>query len=197
MQLNLNFENSPEIPLNLINFDNKPRELDRLPAECVITDIETTGLNPARDSIIEISAIKIQDDKIVSEFSSLINPDISLPPFISNLTGIDDSMVKNARKLNEVMFDYCNFIGCLPVVGHNIKFDLSFINAKLKHLYNTSLKNDYADTLYFAKKAYPALQSYKLSSLAHNLNLDTKNAHRALFDCKMTYELFLDIKSKL
>lgn len=197
MQLNLNFENSPEIPLNLINFDNKPRELDRLPAECVITDIETTGLNPARDSIIEISAIKIQDDKIVSEFSSLINPDISLPPFISNLTGIDDSMVKNARKLKEVMFDYCNFIGSLPVVGHNIKFDLSFINAKLKHLYNTSLKNDYADTLYFAKKVYPALQSYKLSSLAHNLNLDTKNAHRALFDCKMTYELFLDIKSKL
>ena len=106
-------------------------------------------------------------------------------------------MVKNARKLKEVMFDYCNFIGCLHVVGHNIKFDLSFINAKLKHLYNTSLKNDYADTLYFAKKVYPALQSYKLSSLAHNLHLDTKNAHRALFDCKMTYEMFLDINSKL
>ena len=161
-------------------------------------------VSDASDSICNLSKLtiirqwaKIQDDKIVSEFSSLINPDISLPPFISNLTGIDDSMVKNARKLKEVMFDYCNFIGCLPVVGHNIKFDLSFINAKLKHLYNTSLKNDYADTLYFAKKVYPALQSYKLSSLAHNLNLDTKNTHRALFDCKMTYELFLDIKSKL
>lgn len=195
MQLNFNLNNNT--PVNLINFDNKSKELDFLPDDCIITDIETTGLNPLYDLIIEISALKIINNKIEDEFSRLIKINKPIPYFITKLTGIDDSMLQFEDEQNKVLFDYCEFAGYLPVCGHNVKFDLSFINSALKKEFSLPLKNDFADTILFAKKAYPNLNSYKLTNLANYLKFDTTNAHRALFDCHMTYKLFLDIKSKI
>lgn len=189
MQLDLN------IPDILLIKDKQPQKLEYLPDDCVVIDIETTGLNPVKDSIIEISGIKVKNGKAVEEFSSLINPNRKIPKFITGLTGISDDMLKDARDAKEVLTDFCSFIQTEPIVGHNIRFDLSFINANLKKYFNLPLINDYADTLTFSRKFYN-LPSYKLTKIAEYLNIDTKNAHRALQDCYMAYYVMQDIKSK-
>lgn len=194
MQLNLNF--TDDIPHILSDESKKPHELNYLPDDCVIVDVETTGLNPSIDSVIEISAIKVKDNKAVSEFSSLISPKKLIPPFISNLTGITNEMVLNAPDRRKVLIEFCSFIGANPIAGHNIKFDLSFLNAELKREFQKSLCTNYADTLLFARKVYN-LKSYKLTNIANFLNINTNNAHRALKDCRMTYLAFKDMKQRL
>ena len=195
MQLNLNF--TDDIPHILSDESKKPHELNYLPDDCVIVDVETTGLNPSYDSVIEISAIKVKGNKAVSEFSSLINPKKMIPPFISNLTGITNEMVLNAPNRRKVLIEFCSFTGTNPIAGHNIKFDLSFLNAELKREFQKSLCSSYADTLLFARKVYKNLKSHKLTNIANFLNIDTNNAHRALKDCRMTYLAFKDMKQKL
>lgn len=195
MQLNLKLDIKDDIPSFL--FSNRtPVVLKNLPSNYIVADIETTGFSAQKDAIIEISALKVMNDEVVAEFSSLINPKRSISSFISNLTGITSDMLNNAPDLQVVLKDFCNFVELHPIIGHNIRFDLSFINKNLNDLYNKTLKNDCADTLFFAKKAYPSLSSYKLTNIAKHLNIDTTNAHRALSDCRMTFSIIKDIKDK-
>ena len=106
-------------------------------------------------------------------------------------------MVENAPEIDVALKNFCNFIQTNPIVGHNIKFDLSFLNCKMKECFNKTLSNDFADTLTFSRKVYKELNSHKLTAIADYLNIDTKNAHRALNDCYMTYKILVDIKEKL
>lgn len=177
--------------LNL-NISKEPKALDYLPDDCIIADIETTGFSASYDSIIEICALKVENNVVVGEFSSLVKPQKPISKFITNLTGITPEMVKDAPCVDSVLKDFCSFVQTNPIVGHNIKFDLSFINKKL----NRILPNDYADTLVFSRKVYKELSSHKLTNIAQYLNIDTKNAHRALKDCYITYQIINDIKQK-
>ena len=196
MQLNFNLEINDDTPLILLNQTKKSEELKEIPACYVITDVETTGLNPYKDSIIELCALKIADNKIIDEFSTIIKPDKIIPDFIVNLTGITNLMACNGQEPRKALIDYCNFISTFPIVGHNIKFDLSFINSALEKEFKQKLKNDYIDTLFFSKKIYTNLSSHKLTNIANYLNIDTKNAHRAFIDCRITYDIIQDIKKK-
>lgn len=196
MQLNLNLTNTDDIPIILLNSTKKPVELKEIPDSYVITDVETTGLNPYSDIIIELCAIKVVNNAVKEEFSSLIKPDRIIPDFIVNLTGITNNEAQNGANRRRALIDYCNFIGNFPIAGHNVKFDLSFINSALEKEFELKLTNDYFDTLFFSKKTYTDLKSFKLTNIARHLNIDTKNAHRALKDCKMAYEIIQDIKSK-
>ena len=196
MQLSFNIDTVDDTPIILLNQTKKPEELKEIPSNYVITDVETTGLNPYKDSIIELCAIKVCEDKITEEFSAIIRPDVIIPDFIVQLTGITNEQAQGGETRREVLKNYCKFIGTFPIMGHNVKFDLSFINSALEKEFKQKLKNDYADTLFFSKLAYKNLNSYKLTNIANFLNIDTKNAHRALKDCKMTYEIIRDIKSK-
>ena len=181
MQLSFNIDTVDDTPIILLNQTKKPEELKEIPSNYVITDVETTGLNPYKDSIIELCAIKVCEDKITEEFSAIIRPDVIIPDFIVQLTGITNEQAQGGETRREVLKNYCKFIGTFPIIGHNIKFDLSFINSALEKEF---------------KLAYKNLNSYKLTNIANFLNIDTKNAHRALKDCKMTYEIIRDIKSK-
>ncbi len=165
----------------------------KLPENCVIVDIETTGFSAYNDSIIEIGALKIKGDKIIEEFSSLVKPTKQISPFIQKLTGITPKMVENAPCVDCVLENFLAFVENNPIVGHNISFDLRFINQKLTCL-NKTLNNPSFDTIFFSKKAFLNLESYKLTSLAKYLNIDSKNAHRALKDCYITFELMQKIK---
>ena len=138
MQLSLDLNIKNEIPEILLS-NKKPLNLDFLPDNCVIVDIETTGFSPQNDSIIEICALKMVNNEIVEEFSSLVKPDKQISSYISNLTGITPLMTQNAPKLKNVLDDFCNFIQTNPIVGHNIRFDLSFINKNLEQLRDTLL----------------------------------------------------------
>ena len=97
-----------------------------------VIDIETTGLSPLEDEIIELSALKVRDNKVVKEFSSLINPNKEISDFISSLTGITQSMVQNAPDIKTVLPLFIDFIGDDTVLGHNVSFDLGFIRTKYK-----------------------------------------------------------------
>jgi len=195
MQMNLNLNIEDATPKLLLK-DKTPSSLDELPSDCVIVDIETTGFSAKNDSIIEISALKVSNDKIIAEFSSLVKSLKPIPPFISRLTGIKPDMLSDAPSIKTVLRDFCDFISESPIVGHNIKFDLSFLNSKLKDLYNKTLPNDYADTLVFSRKIYTELTSHKLTNIAGYLNIDTLNAHRALKDCHMTFCIMEDMKKR-
>lgn len=163
----------------------------------VVFDLETTGLSPARDEIIEISGIKVQDDSVEEEFSTLVNPGIPIPWAASRVNGITDAMVKNAPHLAEALGAFLDFAGEAVLVGHNIhSFDLPFVYAGAAKTLDRQITNNYVDTLYLAKSCLPQLRHYKLTDLSEYFGFETEGAHRALADCRMNqkcYEALLKI----
>ncbi|MEW6240548.1 MAG: 3'-5' exonuclease, partial [Chloroflexota bacterium] len=93
----------------------------------VAIDIETTGLESKTDSIIEIGAVRFNGKRVEDEWTSLINPNRHIPEFISALTGINDEMVRQAPRIKDIAHELEAFVGDLPVVGHNVRFDLGFL----------------------------------------------------------------------
>src|ERR1051326_1965089 len=93
----------------------------------VSLDIETTGLDPNKDAIIEIGAVRFNGHRIEDEWSTLVNPNRHIPEAITQLTGIDDDMVRNAPRIQDVLEELGTFVGDLPVLGQNVRFDLGFL----------------------------------------------------------------------
>ena len=154
----------------------------------VVLDLETTGLDPARDAIIEIGAVKVKGDRTEGEFASLINPGRKLTPFITQLTGITDAMLVNAPRLVEMLPRLEEFVGDAPVLGQNVRFDLGFLRAKqaLRH-------NDGLDTWDLSSVLLPTASRYNLGSLAKELGIvlpASHQHHRALDDCKETLGVY-------
>lgn len=152
-----------------------------LDGEYVVLDIETTGLNPIRDRITEIGAVKIRDGKITDKYNKLINPGVTIPAEITQITGIDDNMVKDAPKVSEVLPDFMQFIGNAPVIAHNAVFDMGFINQAAKEL-QINIPNTVIDTLILSRILMPKLERHKLIKVAEGLGIEVKNAHRASDD---------------
>jgi len=156
----------------------------------VVFDIETTGLSPNRDMITEIGAVKIEDDKIVDEFSQLINPKIKIPDNIVELTGITDEMVKDKPTIEEVLPKFEEFIEDAVLVAHNASFDVGFIRDKFSRM-GKKLNNAVLDTLELSRALFPQLKSHKLNVIAKHLNVSLVNHHRAVDDAKATAEIFI------
>ena len=93
----------------------------------VAFDIETTGLDPNRDAIIEIGAVRFNERRIEDEWSTLVNPGRQIPEFITNLTGIDNAMVRGAPSFLDIVQEFETFVSDAPVIGHNVRFDLGFV----------------------------------------------------------------------
>lgn len=163
----------------------------------VVFDLETTGLSPARDEIIEIAGIKVWDGSVEEEFSTLVNPGIPIPWAASRVNGITDGMVKSAPRLTEALGAFLDFVGEAVLVGHNIhSFDLPFVYAGAAKSLDRQIANNYVDTLYLAKSCLPQLRHYKLTDLSEYFGFETEGAHRALADCRMNqkcYEALLKI----
>lgn len=163
----------------------------------VVFDLETTGLSPVNDAIIEISGIRVRAGIVEEEFSTLVNPHVPIPWAASRVNGITDEMVKNAPNLSEALGAFLDFVGEDVLVGHNIhSFDLPFIYAGAAKALGRQPGNDYVDTLYFAKNCLPQLKHYKLTDLSKYFGITTEGAHRALADCRMNqkcYEALLQI----
>ncbi|MGB2954632.1 MAG: helicase C-terminal domain-containing protein [Anaerolineales bacterium] len=151
----------------------------------VALDIETTGLDPKNDKIIEIGAVRFSGTKIEDEFNSLINPGKNIPPFISQLTGITDAMVRGAPPVEEVIEQLADFVKDAPVVGHNVKFDLSFLKKQ-----GVLKQNKAIDTYEMAAVVLPAEGRYNLRALGQSLSVPMKATHRALDDTKVTQAIY-------
>ena len=157
----------------------------------VALDIETTGLDPHRDAIIEIGAVYFDGNEITKRWQSLINPQRLVPPAITQLTGITDEMVKDAPVIKEVIQDFSDFVADLPVIGHNVSFDLSFLR-----IHTPFSNNPVSDTFEIAAVLLPGAPRYSLNALVDGLDLENRNPHRAEEDAEATLAVFRSFHQK-
>ena len=154
-----------------------------------IFDFETTGLDPEKNTLIELAAIRMVGGRQVGSFATTINPCIKIPSNITELTGITDNDVKNQPGIDIVIPYFMHFIGDSMLVAHNAAFDLSFLIAKVRELkLADDVINDFIDTRTLAIEYYPG-QSHKLSVMCKMNNISLEGAHRALNDVKATGNL--------
>ncbi|MFD2171314.1 PolC-type DNA polymerase III [Tumebacillus lipolyticus] len=150
--------------------------------EWVVFDTETTGLNAAENTIIEIAAVKMRGREIIEEWTELVDPEVQISAKITELTRITNDMVKGKRKLHEVLPDFKAFVGDAVLVAHNAEFDLGFLKACAKRVGMEPWQNIVLDTLPLARKIYPHERNYRLGTIAKKFDVDLVNAHRALDD---------------
>lgn len=154
-------------------------------------DLETTGFRPDEDQIIEFGAIKFDLDGPKESLTFLINPEIEIPEIVSHITKIYDNDVKDAPLFADKKQEIQDFIGDLPIVGHNIQFDTNFLRDK-----GINLTNPEYDTFEFAGLVIPNSPSYSLEILSQVLELTHQDKHRALDDSIAAMELFLRLVDK-
>lgn len=145
----------------------KGRNLLDFPNSYVVVDVETTGLDPARDYIIEVAALKINDGNVSDTYSSLINPDITIDSFITELTGITNQDLSTAPSSISVLSSLYDFIGNAVIIGHNVHFDINFLYDNFKRYISKPLSNNYIDTLRLSRKYFRKAPSYKLKIVGH------------------------------
>jgi DNA polymerase III subunit epsilon len=156
---------------------------------CVI-DLETTGGSPATSGITEIGAVKLRGGECLGTFQTLVNPGCAIPPEITVLTGITEAMVYPAPRIEQVLPTLLEFIGDAVVVGHNVRFDLGFIQAALERDERPRLANRSVDTVALARRLVrDEVPNCKLGTLAERLRLSHRPSHRALDDALTTGDL--------
>ena len=155
-------------------------------ATLVSLDIETTGLDEDRDSIIEIAAVRFNGKRREDEFNTLVNPGKHIPDFITGLTGIDDAMVRQAPRLRDILPELTAFVGDAPIIGHNVKFDAGFLRKAGVFEYQQTI-----DTLELASVLLPTASRYNLGALGKQLGIPLPATHRALDDALVTHACYL------
>ena len=156
-----------------------------------VIDIETSGLKPMSDDIIEIAVLRVIDSEPQQEFSRLVFLRHSLTPDIIRLTGITDAdLQEKGRPLEEVLDELQSFIGNLPLVSRNATFDQQFLAAACHKVGYSAMRNRFVDTLSIARRKLIGVPNYKLATLAAHLGIKVQHAHRALADCYTTHHLF-------
>ena len=166
--------------------------------EYVVVDLETTGLDPYSGcEIIEIGITEIKDNEIVRNYSRLVKPEASVPPLITEITGITNEMVENEEGIETVLPRFRKFLGDRTMIAHNAKFDLKFLNYYLKK-HNLEPIENHLCTMEMLKKckSYKG-KNKKLETACIYYNIKNENAHRADSDTKATAELFLTIKDEV
>lgn len=162
----------------------------------VVFDLETTGFSAEVDRIIEIGAVKIKNGEIVDNFSKFVNPKIPIPFRIEKLTGINDSMVMEAKPIEKILPEFLEFCGDAVMVAHNAGFDTSFIINNAERL---GIKYDptIMDTVLLAQFVIPNLHNYKLDTLCKHLAVSLENHHRAVDDAQATAYIYLKMVKML
>jgi len=169
-------------------------KVDGIPIEdtdfCVI-DVETTGLSPRYNNIIEIGIVRISNLQIVDRYSTLINPGRNIPYFITTLTGISDEDVYNAPFFDDIAYDVKNFLSDSVLTGHNLAFDYSFLRREfISSGFDFNIKERLC-TMRLARRLFPLEKSRSLSSMCTLLDVDNFQKHRALGDAEATAEILL------
>ena len=167
----------------------KDKKIDE--EEFVVFDIETTGLNSHTNKIIEIGAVKIKAGRIIDRYSQLINPGISIPYHITEITSITNEQVANQPKIDEVIGKFVEFIGDAVLVAHNAPFDMGFIKRDIKEYLNIDLESSVIDTLQMARDLFPDFKKYGLGDLNKSLGLALEKHHRAVDDSQATANMFI------
>ena len=172
----------------------------------VAFDLETTGLDPRKDKIVEIGAVKFDNKGLIARFSALVNPGIPMPAGAERVNGISDTMLMGKPPIAEVLGDFLPFIKNAVIIAYNAAFDCDFINEALKERRSSTenaffpafpsdlppaLPNPIADVLIFAREIFAGHKSYSLQNFASALGIASFNAHRAEDDARLCMEIFL------
>ena len=166
----------------------------------VVFDFETTGLNAAGgDVIIEIGAVKLKNGEIIDSYDKFINPGFHIPDFITNITSITDDMVKDGLSEEETVKDFISWVGDLPMVAHNAKFDSSFLEMAYKKYNLGEYTNPLLDTLQISKALEPSAARHSLTALVKRYGVpwDEDAHHRADYDATGTAYVFHKMLEKL
>lgn len=156
----------------------------------VVFDLETTGFSPKFNKIIEIGAVKVIEGKVVATFSQFVNPEVPIPVNIEKLTGINDRMVIDAPKIEDVLPQFLDFCKGSVMVAHNADFDMSFILAQVQRQ-GIAYHYTAVDTVAMARLLMPQLGNFKLNNVAKHLGIKLDNHHRAVDDATATSEMFI------
>ena len=171
----------------------KANSLLRFVDNYTVIDIETTGHSLYYDYIIELSAAKYRNNELYDTFTTLINCGKNINQFIVELTGISNKMISIAPRFSEVVDDFFDFIGDDYLVGHNVSFDINFINLEASKENNRSLENYFVDTLRLSRRLLKNIENHKLTTVAKHFGID-RTIHRGLVDCEVTHRVYQAFK---
>ncbi|MFD1672845.1 PolC-type DNA polymerase III [Agrilactobacillus yilanensis] len=189
------------VEINLVD-DGKPlafnlrdQQLDG--AEYVIFDVETTGLSAVYDNIIELAAVKMKDGAVTGTFDEFIDPGHPLSQFTIELTSITDDMVKGSKSEAEVMQLFKDFTGDAILAGHNVTFDMGFLNATYQRHDLPKIEVPVIDTLEVSRLLHPEYKNHKLDNLAKKYEINLEHHHRANADAETTGHLLYKLLDQM
>ena len=179
--------------------DDEEKEMtEKHPNRVVVWDCETTGLSHKNgDKMVQVAAIEVVDGEIKGEYTTLINPERTIPKRASDVHNITDEKVKDAPIFKDMSEEFLAFLGDAPLVAHNATFDMGFLNAELKHIGKDPIGSDRKiDTLKMARKVLPDLETHTLDAVAKavGVNIDERaDGHDAMVDTKILANVYLKL----
>ena len=160
----------------------------------VVLDLETTGLRPDQDAIVEYGALRVEDGEITASFAQLVRCGQALPPDIVKLTGISDDLLREQGAEPEQALDgFLQFLGKDKLMGYNLAFDLDFLRAACRKYGRPFPANPSADLLRLARRKVYGVANYKLETLVQHFALQSPTRHRALADCEQAWQLYVKL----
>lgn len=194
-------KNDPRLTLNdefveLKSLNHDARNL--FETDYVVFDFETTGAKCPPCRVTEIGAYRVEKGNITDKFHTLVNPETPIPIFITQLTGISDSMVRNAPKFRDVADDFLSFIGDSVLVAHNAPFDIRFLNYEIGKIYDGyRVANPHLCTVQLSRRLVPHIENHKLNTVAQHFRVNLENHHRASHDAHATAKIFVNLLEQL
>lgn len=173
--------------------NNQKRRIYNMPAKglesYVVFDVETTGLNPVKDQIVQMGALKVKNNLVVDEFECFVKITGKMPQAASKINGITDSILrKEGIPLKVAVEKLYDFVEGEPVLAYNARFDADFLDAASK-TYNVQFTQRFICLLRYARNKWPNLSSYKLIEVCKVLGVAEQQEHRALSDCYLAYQM--------
>ena len=160
-------------------------------------DLETTGTVPGVDQIVEIGAVLFINGNIESVFSTLVNPERSMPAGASAVNGITDDMLVGKPKIDSLLSSFADFCGNDLMIAHNAPFDTQFLASDIKKHESPAPKGTVIDTLTISRKVFPGMPNYKLGTLVQHLKIPTTDFHRAEEDASYCGYMFLEMIKRI
>ena len=194
-------ETDPRLQLNadtveLVEDDLKQKKLAE--TDFVVFDLETTGAKTPPCRVTEIGAYRVKNGAITDEFHTLVNPETTIPAFISQLTGITNQMVSRAPKFREIAADFLDFIGDSVLVAHTAHFDMRFLNHEIGRIYTDyRVANHHLCTVQLSRKLLPHIENHRLNTVAQYFSVALINHHRAAEDARATAHIFVNLLEEL
>lgn len=173
---------------------------NKLPGSYVVVTVATTGLTVKENELIAIHAISVKERQLEAEFHSLVKSQTSIPPIITAHTGIsDEQLAREGRELEQVLSEFLEFVGDLPVVSHNADFSYGFLRSACERCNLPLFSNKYIDTQVLARRLVDDVNNYKLQTLIDFFKIDVSNMHWGIQDCqttKLLYEKLIELQEK-